>query len=71
MEQKIEVDRMCAYDAIAKRAVAMLKRVKIAPDVVFTGGVAKNKGVVRAVSENLGFQVLARGCKRARLNRTM
>ena len=28
------------------------------PDVVFTGGVAKNIGVVRAMEENLGCPVL-------------
>ena len=46
------------HDAIARRAVAMLKRLKIEPDIVFTGGVAKNIGVVRAVSENLEQEVL-------------
>ncbi|MFC1914273.1 acyl-CoA dehydratase activase [Chloroflexota bacterium] len=46
------------HDAIASRAVAMLKRLKIEPDVVFTGGVAKNIGVVKAVSANLGKEVL-------------
>ncbi len=46
------------HDAIARRTVGMLKRLKIEREVVFTGGVAKNTGVVRAVSENLGFDVL-------------
>jgi len=46
------------HEAIASRAVGMLKRLKIEPDVVFTGGVAKNTGVVRAVGENLGCEVL-------------
>jgi len=46
------------HDAIASRTVGMLKRLKVEPDVVFTGGVAKNSGVVRAVSENLGREVL-------------
>ena len=36
----------------------MLRRLKIEPDVVFTGGVAKNSGVVKAVRENLGGEVL-------------
>ncbi|MEE9400271.1 MAG: acyl-CoA dehydratase activase, partial [Dehalococcoidales bacterium] len=46
------------HEAIASRAVRMLRRLKIEPDVVFTGGVAKNMGVVRAVKENLGCDVL-------------
>ena len=46
------------HEAIASRAVSMLKRLKIEPDMVFTGGVAKNIGVVKAVRENLGCEVL-------------
>ena len=46
------------HNAIASRAVGMLRRLKIEPDVVFTGGVAKNIGVVKAVRENLGCEVL-------------
>ncbi|MFC1913035.1 acyl-CoA dehydratase activase [Chloroflexota bacterium] len=46
------------HNAIASRAVGMMRRLKIEPDVVFTGGVAKNSGVVRAVRENLGCEVL-------------
>ena len=45
------------HDAIASRAVGMLRRLKIEPDVVFTGGVAKNIGVVKAVRENMGCEV--------------
>jgi len=46
------------HDAVASRVVRMVKRLKIEPDVVFTGGVAKNIGVVRALEENLGCEVL-------------
>jgi len=46
------------HDAIASRAATMMKSLKIEPDVVFTGGVAKNIGLVKAVRENLGAQVL-------------
>jgi predicted CoA-substrate-specific enzyme activase len=46
------------HDAIASRVVGMVKRLKIEPDVVFTGGVAKNVGVVKALKENLGCEVL-------------
>jgi len=46
------------HEAIASRAVSMMRVLKIEPDVVFTGGVAKNIGVVKAVSENLGCEIL-------------
>jgi predicted CoA-substrate-specific enzyme activase len=46
------------HRSVASRAVNMLKRLKVEPDVVFTGGVAKNKGVVRAVRDILGQDVL-------------
>ena len=46
------------HDAIARRAVNMIGRLKAEPDVVFTGGVAKNAGVVEAIKDNLGCEVL-------------
>jgi len=46
------------HNAMASRIVRMIKRLKVEPDVVLTGGVAKNIGVVRAMKENLGCAVL-------------
>lgn len=46
------------HEAIASRVVNMVTRLKIEPDVVFTGGVARNSGVVHAIRQNLGCQVL-------------
>ena len=46
------------HNAIAGRVVKMARRLKIEPDVVFTGGVAKNIGMVSAMKENLGLEVL-------------
>lgn len=46
------------HDSVASRVVRMARKLKIEPDVVFTGGVAKNKGVVRALEEQLGCHVL-------------
>lgn len=46
------------HDAIASRVARMARRFKIESDVVFTGGVAHNGGVVRALTENLGLEVL-------------
>ena len=45
------------HDAIASRVVRMVRRLKVEPEVVFTGGVAKNIGVVNAIEENLGCEV--------------
>jgi predicted CoA-substrate-specific enzyme activase len=45
------------HNAIAGRVVKMARRLKIEPDVVFTGGVAKNIGMVRAMKENLGLDI--------------
>jgi len=45
------------HDAIASRVARMVRRLKIEPDVVFTGGVAKNIGVIKALEKNLGCEV--------------
>jgi (R)-2-hydroxyacyl-CoA dehydratese activating ATPase len=44
--------------AIAGKVSRMVKRLKVESDVVFTGGVAKNVGVVKALEECLGCKVL-------------
>jgi predicted CoA-substrate-specific enzyme activase len=46
------------HDAIASRIYRMAERLKIERDVVVTGGVAKNIGVVKAMEGYLGFPVL-------------
>jgi len=46
------------HDAIASRVYRMVQRLKIERDVVVTGGVAKNTGVVKALENYLGFPVL-------------
>ncbi len=46
------------HDVIASKVSKMAKRLKPEPDVVFTGGVAKNIGVVKALEANLGCKVL-------------
>ena len=46
------------HQAIASRVVKMVTGLKIEPDVVFTGGVAQNAAVVRAIKEKLGHDVL-------------
>jgi (R)-2-hydroxyacyl-CoA dehydratese activating ATPase len=45
-------------DAVAGKVAKMVKKLKLEPDVVFTGGVAKNLGVIKALEINLGCRVL-------------
>jgi predicted CoA-substrate-specific enzyme activase len=45
------------HESIASRVARMVKRLKMEPDVVFTGGVAMNNGVVKALEENLGRKI--------------
>jgi predicted CoA-substrate-specific enzyme activase len=45
------------HEALASRVAALAKRLKVEPEVVFTGGVAKNAGIVKALEENLRCQV--------------
>ena len=45
------------HDAIAIRTAKMVERLKTESDVFFTGGVAKNIGVVKALEKNLGRKV--------------
>ncbi len=45
------------HDAIAGRAFRMASKLKIEGDVVFTGGVAKNIGMVKALEDHLGRHV--------------
>ena len=46
------------HDALASRVAALARRLKVEPDVVLTGGVAKNTGIVKAMGENLGCELL-------------
>jgi predicted CoA-substrate-specific enzyme activase len=45
------------HESIAARIAAMTNRLRIAPLVVMTGGVAKNIGVVRALERKIGMAV--------------
>jgi predicted CoA-substrate-specific enzyme activase len=44
--------------ALASRIAALARRLGIEPDLVLTGGVAKNTGMVRAMKESLGCEIL-------------
>jgi len=46
------------HRSLADRVARMAKRLKIEPEVILTGGGAKNKGLVRALREHLGVEIL-------------
>ncbi len=43
--------------SLASRVASLVKRVGIEPDLVITGGVAKNRGVIDAISNKLKFDL--------------
>ena len=45
------------HQSVGTRALALLRRVGIEKEVTFTGGVARNVGMVKVISELLGFPV--------------
>jgi predicted CoA-substrate-specific enzyme activase len=46
------------YTSVISRIMALVKRVGIQKDVVVSGGVARNIGMVKALEKELGFSVL-------------
>lgn len=45
------------HQSIAGRSVSLLRRVGLEPEITFTGGVSRNKGMVRALEEKLGMKI--------------
>jgi len=56
--EKLENILAGLHDALASRIAALARRLGIEPDLVLTGGVAKNTGIVRAMKESLGCEIL-------------
>ncbi len=46
------------HQSVGKRVTAMARRLGLESQIAFTGGVAKNSGVIRALTEELGREVL-------------
>jgi predicted CoA-substrate-specific enzyme activase len=46
------------HDALASRVATLARRLKVEPDVVLTGGVAKNIGMVKEMKDNLDGELL-------------
>lgn len=55
--KKIEDILAGVHDAIATRTVGLVRRVGLDPEMTFTGGVAKNIGMVRALEAKLGMEL--------------
>ncbi len=55
--KKIEDILWGVHQSIASRSVSLLRRVGIEEQVTFTGGVAKNTGMIKALEENLGLKL--------------
>jgi len=55
--EKVEDIIAGLHYALAGRVATLARRLRIEPDVVLTGGVAKNIGIVRAMQEILGVEL--------------
>lgn len=55
--KKLEDILMGVHQSIAKRSFSLLRRVGIEKEVTFTGGVAKNVGMVETLQELIGFKI--------------
>jgi predicted CoA-substrate-specific enzyme activase len=47
------------FRSVAARAAGFAKRVGVVPEIVMTGGVARNEGVRKALEEELGVRIFA------------
>lgn len=55
--EKVEDIVAGIHEAIASRIAAMARRVKIEPDIVLTGGVAKNRAMKKALEKEFGMEI--------------
>jgi (R)-2-hydroxyacyl-CoA dehydratese activating ATPase len=55
--KKIEDILMGVHQSIAKRSIGLLRRVGIEDQVTFTGGVAKNEGMIYALEDNMAIKL--------------
>ncbi len=45
------------HQSIAARSVSLLRRVGLEQEITFTGGVSKNKGMIKSLEEKLGLHI--------------
>lgn len=55
--KKIEDILLGVHQSIAKRSIGLMRRVGIESEVTFTGGVAKNTGMIHTMREGLGLDL--------------
>ena len=55
--KKIEDILLGVHQSIASRSIGLLRRVGIEEELTFTGGVARNIGMVQVLNDTLGFKV--------------
>jgi predicted CoA-substrate-specific enzyme activase len=55
--KKIEDILLGVHQSIASRSIGLLRRVGIEEEVTFTGGVARNVGMIEALNRGLGLKV--------------
>ena len=55
--KKIEDILMGVHQSIAKRSIGLMRRVGIEDEITFTGGVAKNSGMISSLENNLGHRM--------------
>jgi len=55
--KKVEDILLGVHQSIASRSMGLLRRVGIEPEISFTGGVAKNTGMIRAIEDRLETRI--------------
>lgn len=55
--KKVEDILLGVHLSIASRSIGLLRRVGVEPEVTFTGGVARNIGMIKAIEDRLGHPV--------------
>ena len=55
--KKIEDILLGVHKSIASRSISLVRRVGINDAITFSGGVAKNVGMIEVLNENLGMKV--------------
>lgn len=55
--KKIEDILLGVHQSIASRSIGLLRRVGIEEEVTFTGGVAKNSGMIASLNNGMGLKV--------------
>lgn len=54
--KKVEDILLGVHQSVVSRSLSLMRRVGIEPEVTFTGGVARNLGMVAVLNQRLGFE---------------